>query len=98
MTTNATPENLHPIPPDQDMPHRKIIREWLKPLSDRSTLRAFVLLLVDTALFMGLVAGTVWVESVWLKLLCGSAAGFVIGRLFIIGHDACHQSLTPHRE
>jgi hypothetical protein len=41
------------------MPHRKIIREWLKPLSDRSTLRAFVLLLVDTALFMGLVAGTV---------------------------------------
>ena len=98
MTTNATPDNLHPIPPDQDMPHRKIIREWLKPLSDRSTLRAFVLLLVDTALFMGLVAGTVLLESVWLKLLCGSAAGFVIGRLFIIGHDACHQSLTPHRE
>ncbi len=80
------------------MPHRKIIREWLKPLSDRSTLRAFVLLLVDTALFMGLVACTVLLESVWLKLLCGSAAGFVIGRLFIIGHDACHQSLTPHRE
>ncbi|NBY70241.1 MAG: fatty acid desaturase, partial [Betaproteobacteria bacterium] len=76
MTTNATPENLQPIPVDQDMPHRKIIREWLKPLSDRSTLRAFVLLLVDTALFMGLVAGTVLVESVWLKLLCGSAAGF----------------------
>ncbi len=22
----------------------------------------------------------------------------MIGRLFIIGHDACHQSLTPHRE
>jgi omega-6 fatty acid desaturase (delta-12 desaturase) len=98
MTTNATPDNLQPIPVDQDMPHRKIIREWLKPLSDRSTLRAFVLLVVDTALFMGLVAGTVLVESVWLKLLCGSAAGFVIGRLFIIGHDACHQSLTPHRE
>jgi omega-6 fatty acid desaturase (delta-12 desaturase) len=98
MTTSSTPDHLQPIPQDQAMPHRKVIREWLLPLSDRSTLRAFVLLIVDTALFMGLVAGTVFFESVWLKLLCGMAAGFVIGRLFIIGHDACHQSLTPHRE
>ena len=33
----------------------------------------------------------------WAKLLCGLVAGFWIGRIFIIGHDACHQSLTPHR-
>jgi len=33
----------------------------------------------------------------WARLACGLAAGFVTGRLFIIGHDACHQSLTPHR-
>ena len=98
MTTHSSPDNLQPIPLEQAMPHRKIIREWLVPLSERSTLRAFVLLIVDTALFIGLVAGTVFFESVWLKLLCGLAAGFVIGRLFIIGHDACHQSLTPHRE
>jgi omega-6 fatty acid desaturase (delta-12 desaturase) len=98
MTTHSSSDNLQPIPPDQAMPHRKVIREWLFPLSQRSTLRAFVLLLVDTGLFVGLIAGTVAFESVWLKLLCGLAAGFVIGRLFIIGHDACHQSLTPHRE
>jgi omega-6 fatty acid desaturase (delta-12 desaturase) len=98
MTTDSKPDNLQPIPLDQAMPHRKVIREWLTPLSDRSTLRAFLLLIVDTALFMGLVAGTVYFESIWLKLLCGTAAGFVIGRLFILGHDACHQSLTPHRE
>jgi len=30
-------------------------------------------------------------------LVCGLLAGIVIGRLFIIGHDACHQSYTPHR-
>ena len=98
MTTHSSSDNLQPIPLDQAMPHRKIIREWLLPLSQRSTLRAFVLVLIDTALFLGLVAGTVVLASVWLKLLCGLAAGFVIGRLFIIGHDACHQSLTPHRE
>ena len=98
MTTSSTPENLQPIPIDQVMPHRKIIREWLLPLSHRSTWRAFVLLAFDTALFVTLVAGTVAFEAIWAKLLCGLAAGFVIGRLFIIGHDACHQSLTPHRE
>jgi acyl-lipid omega-6 desaturase (Delta-12 desaturase) len=32
-----------------------------------------------------------------LKLLSGAACGLVIGRLFILGHDACHQSLTRHR-
>jgi len=69
MTTQTTPENA-PIPLDQEMPHRKVIRQWLLPLSERSTLRAFVLLLIDTALFVGLIAGTVALESVWLKLLC----------------------------
>ncbi|NBX90519.1 MAG: fatty acid desaturase, partial [Betaproteobacteria bacterium] len=90
-------DNLQPIPLEQPLPHRKTLRQWLLPLSQRSTLRALVLLLIDTALFTALITGTVVVESVWGKLLCGLAAGFVIGRMFIIGHDACHQSLTPHR-
>ncbi|NBQ05432.1 MAG: fatty acid desaturase, partial [Betaproteobacteria bacterium] len=38
---------------DQEMPNRKIIRQWLLPLSERSTLRAFALLVLDTALFLG---------------------------------------------
>lgn len=79
------------------MPHRKVIREWLTPLTGRTTLRALLLLAFDYLLFVALVAGTLVFEPVWVKLLCGLAAGFVIGRLFIIGHDACHQSLTPHR-
>jgi fatty acid desaturase len=79
------------------MPHRKVMREWLIPLSERTTLRAIVLLVVDYVLWAALMAGTVLFEAWWAKLLSGVAAGFVIGRLFILGHDACHQSLTPHR-
>ncbi|MFD0667854.1 fatty acid desaturase [Ramlibacter sp. MAHUQ-53] len=86
-----------PLPPEAPLPHRKIIREWLIPLSQRTTLRAFVLLALDYALFAALLAGVIAVEAWWAKALLGLAAGFVIGRLFIIGHDACHQSLTPHR-
>jgi omega-6 fatty acid desaturase (delta-12 desaturase) len=86
-----------PIAPDQPLPHRKVIREWLIPLSQRTTLRAFVLLAFDSALWLSLIMGTVIFQAWWAKVLCGLVAGFVIGRLFIIGHDGCHQSLTPHR-
>lgn len=91
------PPQASPIAPDAPLPHRKVIREWLTPLSGRTTWRALALLALDYGLFVLGIAGTLWCDAVWLKLLCGMAAGFVIGRLFIIGHDGCHQSLTPHR-
>ena len=79
------------------MPHRKEIRQWLLPLSARTTAYPIVLLAFDYALLLAALAGAVLVEAWWIRLLCGMAAGFVTGRLFIVGHDACHQSLTPHR-
>jgi omega-6 fatty acid desaturase (delta-12 desaturase) len=73
------------------------LRQWLLPLSAKATARAIGLLVLDYLLLVAAIAGTVLAQPLWAKLLCGVAAGFVIGRLFIIGHDACHQSLTPHR-
>jgi omega-6 fatty acid desaturase (delta-12 desaturase) len=89
--------SLSPIPPQEPLPHRKTLRQWLIPLSERTTGRAVALLVLDYVLLLAALAGTLLMVSWWAKLLCGLAAGFVIGRLFIIGHDACHQSLTPHR-
>ena len=86
-----------PVAPHQPLPHRKTLRGWLNPLPARSTLWALGLLLFDYALLLTALAGTVLLGAWWARLLCGLAAGFVIGRLFVIGHDACHQSLTPHR-
>lgn len=86
-----------PIPASAPMPHRKEIRQWLLPLSRRAVAWPVLLLLFDYALLLAAFAGTVLADAWWAKLLCGLAAGFVTGRLFIIGHDACHQSLTPHR-
>lgn len=79
------------------MPHRKQIRQWLVPLAARAVAWPVFLLLFDYSLLLAALAGTVLAGAWWLKLACGLAAGFVTGRLFIIGHDACHQSLTPHR-
>ena len=97
----ASMENtaLHtPIPLGEPLPHRKVIRSWTTPLAQKVTWRAFALILLDYALFFGLLAGVFLLQAWWLKLLCGLLAGFVIGRLFIIAHDACHQSLTPNRK
>ena len=86
-----------PIAAAAAMPHRKQIREWLLPLSARTTLYPIVLLAFDYALLAAAFAGALLLPAWWARLLCGLAMGFVTGRLFIVGHDACHQSLTPHR-
>ena len=89
--------NSRPLSIDEPLPHRKVIRSWLIPLNVRSTPRAIALVLIDYALLVACLAGVVVLKAVLAKTLCSLCAGFVIGRLFIIGHDACHQSLTAHR-
>lgn len=86
-----------PIDPSDEMPHRKIIRSWLAPISGKSTGYALTLVVLDLALFSLALAATVLLENPLLKVLTGIVCGLVIGRLFILGHDACHQSFTPHR-
>jgi len=67
-------------------------------MAQGQTGRALMLLLIDAALWLGAIAGTIFVESIILKIVFGVIAGFVTGRIFILGHDACHQSFTPNRE
>ncbi len=79
------------------IPHRKVIRSWLAPLAARSTALALALVVADVLLFAACLASAVLARSVPLQAIAGVAAGLVISRLFILGHDACHQSFTPHR-
>ena len=79
------------------VPSRKQLRSELAPLVKRSTPLAIALLLVDIALYSAALGGALLAPSPILQLLSALACGFVIGRLFIIGHDACHQSYTDHR-
>lgn len=95
-SSNAVPGPA-PLPPDAPLPGRKTIRGWLMPLAMRSTPLALALFALDALLFLATMAGIVLVPH-WLpKLGLGVAAGVLIARLFIIGHDACHQSLTARR-
>jgi omega-6 fatty acid desaturase (delta-12 desaturase) len=93
----SSPEKSAPSLPASEVPHRKVIREWLAPLSTPSTPRAMTLVAVDFAFFVALLVLTVRAHAAWVQVLAALAQGMVIGRLFILGHDACHQSLTAHR-
>ncbi|MGL4767750.1 MAG: fatty acid desaturase [Formosimonas sp.] len=88
---------LQPIPSTEPMPSRKVIRSWMAHLMQRSTARALTLLVVDYVIFFALIAAAIGLDNGWLRLLAGLTAGFWIGRLFILGHDACHQSYTDNR-
>ena len=79
------------------IPHRKVLRSWLLQCAGRETSYALTLLITDLTLFSLAIAGVVRLDGIGAKLLSSLAGGFLIGRLFILGHDACHQSFTPHR-
>lgn len=86
-----------PRPDAAAIPHRKQIRAWLAPISEPNTAHALALIAFDLLLFSASLAATVLLDPPLLQLLAGAFTGLVIARLFILGHDACHQSLTPHR-
>jgi len=89
--TQAIPEGL-PIP------NRKVIRSWIEPFAEKKTLIPIFLLGSDCLIWLVLIAGVALIPNLLVKIILGNVAGFWIGRLFILGHDACHQSFTPHRE
>ena len=85
------------VSPNEAMPSRKVIRSWLSNLMLQSTSKALTLLVVDYVILFALLWASM-AAPVWgLRLLAGLVAGFWIGRLFVLGHDACHQSFTPSR-
>ncbi len=96
-TTNQTSFDT-PIPEGLPIPNRKIIRSMIEPFANKQTVKAISLLVADIVIWFALIAGTVLIENLFVKIVLGNIAGFWIGRLFILGHDACHQSFTPHRE
>jgi len=72
------------------------LREILAAHYDRSTLLAVALLSFDLALFVTGQCLVAFAHSLGWQLLGGALSTLAIVRLFIIGHDACHGSLTDH--
>lgn len=62
---------------------------------DKSTLVGTLLFLNTTLLYSAAFIGIAAAPNWFLKTLLSVMSGVLISILFTIGHDACHQSLTP---
>jgi len=83
--------------PSAALPSRKALREALVPFSAKSTATALTLIVVDYTLFFAGIALVAANSHVLVKAAASLLIWVQIARLFIIGHDACHQSLTARR-
>src|SRR5476649_1765586 len=72
-------------------------KDELHALHSRSAALGTAMLVCD---IVGYLVSIVFVayERSWIaQAVFASAATIFVGRLFMLGHDACHQSLTPNR-
>jgi len=87
------------MPPATASPREDRLREVRRGLSTsaaaKSVIKGFALIAASGLLYAGTWAGIFLTDSWLLKTTLGYLNGMTIGMLFLIGHDACHQSLTP---
>lgn len=80
-----------------ELPSRKELREALLPFAAKSTGRGLRLVAFDGAAFVIAILCVAGPTGLLIKIAASLVVWIQIARLFIIGHDACHQSLTANR-
>jgi len=75
------------------MPTRRDITAALRPFVGPANGPGLLAVVLDALLFVLFVGGSVVAEPLVLRVVFSMLAGIWIARLFILGHDACHQSL-----
>jgi len=79
---------------NDQMPVR-VVREGLpEGRRVRSTRLGLAIFLVNFSAYLGTFAAILFVNEWWAKVAFAIVNGLLVSTLFIIGHDACHGSLT----
>jgi acyl-lipid omega-6 desaturase (Delta-12 desaturase) len=72
---------------------RYAIKQYAKP----SNKLALFIFFSDLTIYALAIAGAIMFESLILRIACGVLAGLRIGTLFLVSHDAAHDSFTSNR-
>ena len=72
-------------------------RHALRALHARSSVKGIALFVMDVLGYVTVVGACLLTPGLALKFTLSVLAGILTSLLFVIGHDACHQSLTPRR-
>ncbi len=73
-------------------------RKSIKPFRESSDAKATALCVLDIGLFALAIASVILIPNIFVKVIVSLAMGLQIARLFVLGHDACHQSLFKNRQ
>jgi len=80
----------------QTHPGFKEIRSAVNPSRRaRSTLLGVTLFVISASLYIAAFVMVAMLPQWWMKIIAMVFVAGMIPALFVIGHDACHQSLTP---
>ncbi len=79
------------------------LQAWFAPerqaeLMRRETARPLLILARDFLLYLASLVVAIAPLPHAISLVASVWAGIMIGGIFVAGHDACHQALTPHRK
>ena len=66
-----------------------------KPFAVDSTFRSWWCILSTTALWLAVIAGTLWIPILPVKLALSVLSGLLLLRLFVIYHDQQHNAILP---
>lgn len=81
---------------DDDLSRDRIEAILSNTRNDRSTWLGLSAFAFGLSLFLLTLSGVVAASTLPLKLAASVVNGVAIAVLFVVGHDACHGSLTPH--
>jgi acyl-lipid omega-6 desaturase (Delta-12 desaturase) len=85
------PESAHST---NRVSHRRDVRRF----RDSSDAKAAALCILDAGLFIAMVVAVVLLPSALAKAMASVGVALQVARLFVLGHDACHQALFAHRD
>ncbi len=75
----------------------KRLRAAVRQYTRRNTPHALLILAGDLLLYASAITGIFYFESTVMKLLCGILAGMLVSSIFVISHDAAHDSFTGNK-
>ena len=73
------------------------LRMAISEFSERSTHTGLSILLLEVVIYISAIAGVIFMENFFLRVVCGIVAGLKISTLFVIAHDAAHASFVRNR-
>ncbi len=70
------------------------LRKSLSVYTKKTTSKALVIFLIDALIYIGAIIGVILFNSILLKITFACIIGFKMASLFVIAHDAAHDSFT----